>query len=561
MLQLTDVTLHRGDKAVFERLNLTIYDSHKVGVVGRNGAGKTTLFDVIRRRLQPEEGTVEWPRSWRLAALDQYVEPSPKSALDFVLDGDAELRRVERAIAAAEKRGDDHALGMLYSDYEDVGGYDAHARGGEILGGLGFARDDFDKAHREFSGGWRIRLHLARALMTPSDFLLLDEPTNHLDLEATLWLESWVRKYRGTLLTIAHDRDFLDRTVQEIVHLDGGQAALYSGDYSGFERQRAEALVRQAAVYKHQQQRIGEIQRFVDRFRAKASKARQVQSRVKTLERMEKVAPVHAESPYRFAFTQPKKISNPTLMLDDVSLGYDGNAVLDEVTLRVYPSDRIGVLGVNGAGKTTLLRCLADELPPVDGGFTRGRHSSVGYFAQHQLESLDLHKTPLEHIDEATGEPGMTSQQALDYLGGWGFHGDDVRRPAETFSGGEESAPGPRDHRLPGTGGAGSRRAHEPPRPGDARGARNRPAAVRGRAAPGLPRPAPAPGVRRRLLARRRSRRESVQRGSRCLRRVAPGTTVQGSAAQQGGAAIRCSPAGAEAAQDRGRHRDPHEVG
>ena len=439
MLQLTDVTLHRGDKALFDRLNLTIYDSHKVGVVGRNGAGKTTLFDVIRRRLQPEEGTVEWPRSWRLAALDQYVEPSPKSALDFVLDGDAALRRVERAIEAAEKRGDDHALGMLYSDYEDVGGYDAHARGGEILGGLGFARDDFDKAHREFSGGWRIRLHLARALMTPSDFLLLDEPTNHLDLEATLWLESWVRKYRGTLLTIAHDRDFLDRTVQEIVHLDGGQAALYSGDYSGFERQRAEALVRQAAVYKHQQQRIGEIQRFVDRFRAKASKARQVQSRVKTLERMEKVAPVHAESPYRFAFTQPKKISNPTLMLDDVSLGYDGNAVLDEVTLRVYPSDRIGVLGVNGAGKTTLLRCLADELGPLDGRFTRGRHSSVGYFAQHQLESLDLTKTPLEHIDEATGEPGMTSQQALDYLGGWGFHGDDVRRPAETFSGGEKA--------------------------------------------------------------------------------------------------------------------------
>ena len=439
MLQLTDVTLHRGDKALFDRLNLTIYDSHKVGVVGRNGAGKTTLFDVIRRRLQPEEGTVEWPQSWRLAALDQYVEPSPKSALDFVLDGDAELRRVERAIEAAEKRGEDHALGMLYSDYEDVGGYDAHARGGEILGGLGFARDDFDKAHREFSGGWRIRLHLARALMTPSDFLLLDEPTNHLDLEATLWLESWVRKYRGTLLTIAHDRDFLDRTVQEIVHLDGGQAALYSGDYSGFERQRAEALVRQAAVYKHQQQRIGEIQRFVDRFRAKASKARQVQSRVKALERMEKVAPVHAESPYRFAFTQPKKISNPTLMLDDVSLGYGEAAVLEGVTLRVYPSDRIGVLGVNGAGKTTLLRCLADELPPVEGGFTRGRHSSVGYFAQHQLESLDLDKTPLEHIDEATGEPGMTSQQTLDYLGGWGFHGDDVRRPAETFSGGEKA--------------------------------------------------------------------------------------------------------------------------
>ena len=443
MLQLTDVTLHRGDKALFDRLNLTVYDSHKVGIVGRNGAGKTTLFDVIRRRLQPEEGSVDWPTRWRLAALDQHVEPSPRAALDFVLDGDAKLRRVERDIARAEERGDNHALGTLYSDYEDVGGYDAHARGGEILGGLGFERDDFDKPHAAFSGGWRIRLHLARALMAPSDFLLLDEPTNHLDLEATLWLESWVRKYAGTLLTIAHDRDFLDRTVEEIVHLENGQAAVYSGNYSGFERQRAEALVRQAAVYKHQQQRIAEIQRFVDRFRAKDSKARQVQSRIKALDRMEKVAPVHAESPYRFAFTQPRKISNPTLMLDDASLGYDGRAVLEGVTLRVYPQDRIGVLGVNGAGKTTLLRCLADELTPLAGRFGRGRHADVGYFAQHQLESLDLAKTPLEHIDavagEPTGKPAMTSQQALDYLGGWGFHGDDVRRSAATFSGGEKA--------------------------------------------------------------------------------------------------------------------------
>ena len=440
MLQLTDVTLHRGDRAIFDRLDLTLYDSHKVGIVGRNGAGKTTLFDVIRHRLQPEEGTVDWPSSWRLAMLDQHVEPSPRAALDFVLDGDSALRRVERAIAAAEERGDDRALGTLYSDLEDVGGYDAHARGGEILGGLGFAASDFDKPHRAFSGGWRIRLNLARALMAPSDFLLLDEPTNHLDLEATLWLESWVRKYEGTLLMIAHDRDFLDKTVQEIVHIENGQAAVYSGNYSGFERQRAEALIRQAAVYKHQQQRIAEIQRFVDRFRAKESKARQVQSRIKALDRMEKVAPVHAESPYRFAFTQPKKISNPTLMLDDVALGYDAQAVLAGVTLRVYPQDRIGVLGVNGAGKTTLLRCLADELPPLAGRFARGRHSSVGYFAQHQLESLDLAKTPLEQIDDATlGGPGMTSQQALDYLGGWGFRGDDVRRPAATFSGGEKA--------------------------------------------------------------------------------------------------------------------------
>ena len=435
MLQLIDLTLHRGDRVLFERLNLTIHAGHKVGVVGRNGVGKTTLFELIRRRLLPEEGEVVRPASWRLAGLEQNVAPSPRSALDFVLDGDARLREVEAAIAEAEHGGNDEALGALYSALEDVGGYDAHARAGEILGGLGFGKDDFDKAHRAFSGGWRIRLNLARALMAPADLLLLDEPTNHLDLEATLWLETWLRRCRATLAMIAHDRDFLDKTVQEIVHLRDGRAELYTGNYSGFERQRALALTRQEAVYKKQQLRVEEIRRFVDRFRAKASKAKQVQSRLKALDRMDLVAPLHAESPYRFEFTQPRKISNPILQLDGASLGYDGKAVLEDTTLRVYPNDRIGVLGANGAGKTTLLRCLAGELEPLQGALTRGRHSAVGYFAQHQLESLDLNRTPLDHMDER----GFGSQEALDYLGGWGFGGDDVRRRARTFSGGEKA--------------------------------------------------------------------------------------------------------------------------
>lgn len=443
MLQLTDVTLHRGERLLFDRLNLTVHSSHKVGIVGRNGVGKTTLFELVRRRRLPEEGEMAWPDGWRLAWLDQNVQPSPRTALDFVLDGDVRLRRVERAIADAERAGNDDALAALYSDYEDVGGYDASARGGEILGGLGFGTGDFDKPHRAFSGGWRIRLNLARALMTPSELLLLDEPTNHLDLEATLWLESWTRKYPGTLLMIAHDRDFLDRTAQEIVHLENGQAKVYSGNYSGFERQRAEALTRQAAVYKKQQLRVEEIRRFVNRFRAKESKAKQVQSRLKMLEKMDLVAPALADSPYRFAFTQPRKISNPTLSLDNAALGYQDRAVLEDATLRVYPNDRIGVLGANGAGKTTLLRCLAGELPPLAGEFSRGRHSAVGYFAQHQLESLDLDRSPLEHIDEiaAAGNHrgGFASQEALDYLGGWGFRGNDVHRRARTFSGGEKA--------------------------------------------------------------------------------------------------------------------------
>ena len=441
MLQLIDVTLRRGDRMLFDGLDLTVHTGHKAGVVGRNGIGKSTLFDLVRHRLLPESGEVLWPASWRLSCLEQSVEPSSRSALDFVLDGDSRLRSIERAIAKADRAGDNHALGHLYSDFDDAGGYDARARAGEILSGLGFDAVDFGKPHEAFSGGWRISLNLARALMTPSDLLLLDEPTNHLDLDATLWLENWVRRYEGTLLLIAHDRDFLDRAVGEIVHLDDGKAMAYPGNYSAFERLRAEALERQAAVYRKQQRRVAEIHAFVDRFRAKASKARQAQSRLKELERMDLVAPVHAELPYRFAFAQPGKISNPTLMLDDAAIGYDGRAVLEDVTLRVYPSDRIGVLGANGAGKTTLLRCLAGELAPLAGSSDRGRHAGVGYFAQHQLESLDLDASPLDHFadPEGSGLPVWTHQRVRDYLGGWGFRGDDVGRRARTFSGGERA--------------------------------------------------------------------------------------------------------------------------
>ena len=442
MLEVQAVTLHLGERLLFDELSVTVHSGHTAGVVGRNGVGKSTFFELLRGRVAPEAGEVLRPAKWRLAWLEQNAPPSPRGALDYVLDGDRRLRRVEEAIAAAERRGDNERLAHLYGDLEDAGGYDAHARGGEILHGLGFAAADFAKPHRAFSGGWRIRLNLAQALMAPSDLLLLDEPTNHLDLEATLWLESWVRKYPGTLLAIAHDRDFLDKAVQQIVHLDGGRATAYAGNYSAFERQRAEALERQAALHKSQQIRVKEIRRFVDRFRAKESKAKQVQSRLKALERMDLVAPVLAESPYRFAFSQPRKISNPILQLDDASLGYDGQAVLANLTLRVYPGDRIGVLGTNGAGKTTLLRCLAGELAPLGGRFARGLHSAVGYFAQHQLESLNLALSPLDQLAalaEVDGGPRFTSQSGRDYLGGWGFRGDDASRPAASFSGGEKA--------------------------------------------------------------------------------------------------------------------------
>ena len=438
MLQIIDVLLKRGEKTVFDSASLTVYPGHTAGVVGRNGAGKTTLFDLVRGRLSPEEGEVLRPRGWRLAWLEQSVEPSPRSALDFAVDGDRPLRAVERQIAAAEAAGDNDALARLHLRLEDAGGYDAEARAGEILHGLGFGGEDFGKPHREFSGGWRIRLNLARTLMSPSDLLLLDEPTNHLDLDAALWLETWLRRYVGTLLVISHDRDFLDAVCDEIVHVADGRTTLYTGGYSSFERQLAAALTLQASRHAKQQLEIKRVHAFVDRFRAKASKARQAQSRLKALERMERVAPVHARSPYRFAFTNAKKVSNPTLSLDDATLGYGDVAVLRDLTLRIYPGDRIGVLGVNGAGKTTLLKALAGDMGPIAGDLVRGRHSEVGYFAQHQMEALRLSSTALATLHAAPGER-MGEQRARDYLGGWGFGSHMVERPVRTLSGGEKA--------------------------------------------------------------------------------------------------------------------------
>ncbi len=438
MLQLVDITLKQGEKTVFELASMTVHAGHVAGVVGRNGAGKTTLFELIRRRLLPEAGEVLRPRRWRLAWLDQAVQPSPRCALDFALDGDRRLRAVEAQIEAAEQAGDNEALAQAHLRFEEAGGYDAEARAGEILHGLGFRGEDFGKPHRAFSGGWRIRLNLARTLMSPSDLLLLDEPTNHLDLDAALWLETWLKRYPGTLLVISHDRDFLDAVCDEIVHVADGKTSTYAGGYSSFERQRAEALRLQAAQHAKQQLEIRHIQGFIDRFRAKAKKARQAQSRIKALERMERVAPVHARSPYRFAFTNPMQVSNPTLSLDEATLGYSNAAVLRDLTLRIYPGDRIGVLGVNGAGKTTLLKALADEIEPLDGTLTRGRHGGVGYFAQHQMESLQGDSTALASFYAAPGEP-LGEQQARDYLGRWGFGGEMVERPLATFSGGEKA--------------------------------------------------------------------------------------------------------------------------
>ena len=436
MLQIRNVLLRRGDRVLFDSINITIHPGHRVGVVGRNGAGKTTLFELIQGQLHPEEGDVSIPQDWRLAWLKQSTQPSTRKAIEYVIDGDHHLRRIERKLRDAETSGDNDRLADLYAEYDDAGGYHARARAGEILHGLGFAGPDFDKPHRAFSGGWQIRLNLAQTLMSPSELLLLDEPTNHLDLDATLWLERWLGRYRGTLLTIAHDRDFLDGTVNEIVHLHDTSAKTYAGNYASFELQRNAELEQQASLHRKQETERARIQRFVDRFRAKASKAKQVQSRLRALDRMPSIALLHSESPYQFSFTNPEKTSNPLVVVDDSTIGYDQMPILSNLTLRLYPKDRIGILGINGAGKTTLLRGLAGELSPMDGRIARGKHASIGYFTQQQLERLEPDATPMEKLGEI--EP-MLDQNARNYLGGWGFSGDDIHRSVKTFSGGEKA--------------------------------------------------------------------------------------------------------------------------
>jgi len=436
MINVQNVILRRGERRILEGTTFTVHAGQHVGLVGANGAGKTSLFQLIRGRLLPEEGDVQLPPRTRLAHLAQETPSSERSALAFVLDGDSELRRVQREIERAEAGGDHVALGRLHGELESIGGYAAEARAAAILHGLGFPSAAFDRPLDSFSGGWRMRLALARTLMQLSDILLLDEPTNHLDLDATLWLERWLERYPGTLLLISHDRDFLDRSVGYIAHLEHGRVTVYRGGYSSFERQRAEALERQRAVYEKHARRAEEIRRFAARFRAQANKARAVQSRLKELERLEAAAPVRATSPFRFAFRDPQRVSTPLVSGRELVLGYAGQRVLSDVRLTLLPGARVGLLGPNGAGKSTLMKLLAERLEPLAGELTRGRHAQVAFFAQHQLDQLALSGTPLAHLLEL--DPRASEQQARDFLGGFGF-GEQAVMPVETFSGGERA--------------------------------------------------------------------------------------------------------------------------
>ena len=446
MIVLKNIVLLRGVQRLLDDANLTIHPGRHIGVIGRNGCGKSSLFQLLLGELQLDGGDMNKPASWRMAHMAQEVSSSNRTALEYVLDGDAELRAVQAAIALAEVQHDHNSsdaknndkLAHLYADLETLNGYDADYRAEQLLHGLGFTQSQCHVSVNSFSGGWRIRLNLAQALIARSDLLLLDEPTNHLDLDATLWLEDWLKVYPGTLLIISHDRDFLDNVVDEIVHIDNAKLDSYRGNYSAFETARAMRLAEQQATYEKQQRRVAEIEDFVRRFRAQATKARQAQSRLKELERMEQISLAHVDSPFHFTFRDSDKTSSPLLVLRHATIGYSADKpILTKVEVNLQPGSRIGLLGVNGAGKSTLVKAMVGDLPLLSGDRVCGEHLSIGYFAQHQLEALDIRASALLHIQRLS--PNATEQVIRNFLGGFDFHGEKALEPIAPFSGGEKA--------------------------------------------------------------------------------------------------------------------------
>jgi ATP-binding cassette subfamily F protein 3 len=437
MIQLSNITLRHGPEPLLVDASATIHPGHKVGLVGANGSGKSSLFSLLLGELSVDQGEASVPPDWTIGYMAQEIADLDRPAIDYVIDGDQGLRDAEAALEKAESDGDGHAMAEAHGRLDESGSYTARARAGSLLNGLGFSPDAHEHTVGSFSGGWRIRLSLARALMTPSDLLLLDEPTNHLDMETVEWLEGWLRRYDGTLIVISHDRDFLDNVVGGIVHIEHRQLNAYTGGYSEFERQRAERLAQQQATFEKQQREIAHMQKFVDRFRAKATKAKAAQSRIKAMERMEKVAPAHVDSPFDFEFPEPPRAANPLVHLDAVRLGYGDTVILDDISTSLAPGDRIGLLGLNGAGKSTFVRALAGDLEPMDGRITPTRNLRIGYFAQHQVEQLDVNASAVTHLQRIA--PDEREQRLRDFLGGFDFRGDMATAPVGPFSGGEKA--------------------------------------------------------------------------------------------------------------------------
>lgn len=437
MIAFRHLTLVRGGEALIEDADLIINDGEKVGIVGANGAGKSSLFKLALNELASDHGELSITNGIRIAHMAQEIGARDQSITDYVLDGDHALRAVEVAMEEALNAGEDMRYAELLGELEHHDGYTARPRAEQLLVGLGFAQHELTQPMSAFSGGWRMRANLARTLFTPSDLLLLDEPTNHLDLDALFWLEQWLVRYPGTLLLISHDRDFLDGVCNRILHFDHRKLVLYTANYSGFERMRAERLATQESERQKLESRKAELEDFVRRFRAKATKARQAQSRLKMLERMGDIAPLRAESPFTFEIKAHEKSSFPLLSLDQAELGYPGHAVLEKVRLSLAPGDRIGLLGPNGAGKSTLIKSLTGELPLIEGERVAGEHLRLGYFAQHQVDALDLGASPYLHIQRMS--PQSSEQEIRNFLGGFDFRGDDAFAAVGQFSGGEKA--------------------------------------------------------------------------------------------------------------------------
>ena len=437
MINFKSVALRRGPRVLFEDASFTVHRGEKVGITGANGAGKSSLFQLILGSLHPEAGEMSMPPGLEIAHVAQETPAVDRYALDYVMDGDRELRQVQAGLEAAEEGGDGVELAHWHTRFDAIGGYEAGAPSARLLRGLGFAPGDEQRTVAEFSGGWRVRLNVAQALMCRSDVLLLDEPTNHLDLDAVIWLQEWLAGYPGTLLLVSHDRDFLDDLADHILHIENGGVALYTGNYSAFETRRAEALAQQQASFERQQREIAHVRAFVDRFRAQATKARQLQSRLKALDRMHLIAQAQADSPFEFAFAAPEKLPSPLLKLDDAAAGYGERVIFSNAKLTINPGDRLGLLGPNGAGKSTLVKLLAGVLPLLDGERIAAQYLRIGYFAQHQLEQLRPEDSALQHLQKL--DPKATEKDLRNFIGGFGFHGDQALARIAPFSGGEKS--------------------------------------------------------------------------------------------------------------------------
>jgi ATP-binding cassette, subfamily F, member 3 len=479
MITFRNFALRRGERLLLSSVDLALHDGWRIGMVGRNGCGKTSLFATLQGELEPDAGDLDLPPRLRIASVAQETPALPDPAIDYVLGGDVEVYAALRAEAEASAAGDHEAVAAAHHRIEELHGYDARARAGRLMHGLGFAASTHEQPVASFSGGWRVRLNLARALMAPSDLLLLDEPTNHLDLDAVLWLEQWLLRYPGMLLIISHDREFLDGVCTHVVHLHDGRAKLYLGDYTSFERQRAEQLRQQQIAHEKEQATRAHLQSFIDRFKAKASKAKQAQSRMKRLEKLAGTEAVRAESPFRFAFPTPAQLPSPLLRLDGLEAGYTtrlpphvgaataasssspdhprdavGNggiaamaapaksaggtaSILREVKFSLEPGDRVALLGPNGAGKSTLVKTLVGELPPLAGDRMLHPDAKVGYFAQHTVEALHEGQSPMQHLADIA--PKVSEQVLRNFLGRWNFAGDRAFEPVDGFSGGERA--------------------------------------------------------------------------------------------------------------------------